>query len=134
MIKDRYIIVGSPETVRNEIGEYCDDVGAGGLLFGGSSLGPMPDWMVMKGMQIFAEEIMPEFREADGKPDYLRDEPLAPQTRSEAAARFGRPEEAARSIVSGTDELIDHRVAHLPEVIDPSIEAGSPDSRKASAG
>lgn len=134
MIKDRYIIVGSPETVRNQIGEYCDDVGAGGIIFGGGSIGPMPNWMVMKGMQIFSEEVMPEFREADGKPDYLRDEPLAPQTRTEAAARFGRPPEAARSLVTGSDELIDHRIAHLPEVIDASLEAGSGDKHKASAG
>ena len=135
LLKDRYIIVGSPETVRNEIGEYCDDVGAGGLIMGGSSIGPMPNWMVMKTMQIFAEEVMPEFREADGKPDYLRDEPPAPRTRTELAAQFGRPAEAARSIVTGTQELIDHRVAHLPEVIDGSMKpVAGDDAREASAG
>ena len=26
----------------------------------------MPDWMVMKNMQIYAEEVIPEFREPDG--------------------------------------------------------------------
>jgi alkanesulfonate monooxygenase SsuD/methylene tetrahydromethanopterin reductase-like flavin-dependent oxidoreductase (luciferase family) len=135
MLKDRYIIVGSPETVRNEIGEYCDDVGAGGLIFGGSGTGPMPNWMVMKNMQIFSEDVMPEFRAADGKPDYLREEPLAPRTRSEMSARFGRPPEAARSLVTGSDELIDHRIAHIPEVIDPSMPSASPtDKREASAG
>ena len=134
MLKDRYIIVGSPETVRNEIGEYCGNVGAGGLLFGGSSIGPMPNWMVMKGMQMFSEEVMPQFRESDGKPDYLREEPLAPQVYSEAAARFGRPPEPARSIVTGSSELIDHRIAHLPEVIDHSLDGNSDSNKKASAG
>ena len=78
---------------------------------------------------------MPEFRAADGKPDYLREEPLAPRTRSEMSARFGRPPEAARSLVTGSDELIDHRIAHIPEVIDPSMPSASPtDKREASAG
>lgn len=134
LLQDRYIIVGSPETVRNQIGEYCDDVGAGGLLMGGSSMGPMPNWMVMKNMQIFAEEVMPEFREADGKPDYLREEPKSPRTLTEAAAQFGYPAEPARSIVTGSDELVDHRLAHLPEVIDASMVPVKPGKPKASAG
>lgn len=135
LLAERYIIVGSAETVRNEIGEYCEDVGAGGLIMGGSGMGPMPNWMVMKNMQIFAEEVMPEFREADGKPDYLREEPLAPRTRSEMAARRGRPAEEARSIVTGSDELVDHRFAHLSEVIDSSMDSpADKDTPKASAG
>jgi len=134
LLADRYIIVGSPETVRNRIGEYCDDVGAGGLIFAGSSIGPMPNWMVMKTMQIFAEEIMPEFREADGKPDYLREGRPSPETRTELAAQFGRPDEPARSIVTGSDELIDHRIAHLPEVIDPSLTPLEQPDDQASAG
>jgi len=51
----------------------------------------------------------------------LRDEPLAPLTRTEAAARYSPPSEATRSIVTGSDQLIDHRMAHFPEVIDASI-------------
>jgi hypothetical protein len=89
----------------------------------------------MKNMQIFAEEVMPAFREADGKPDYLRAEPLAPRTRAEAAARFGRPQQEARSIVTGSEELIDHRIAHIPEVIGPSMQPEHlGDDREASAG
>ena len=118
LINDRYIIVGSPETVKNRLGEYCDAVGAGGFLAVGSSYGPMPNWMVTKNMQIFSEEVMPAFRAADGKPDYLRQEPLAPSTRSELAALKGVPPNPARSLVTGSEKLIDHRVAHLPEVID----------------
>ena len=137
LIKDRYIIVGSPETVKNQLGEYCEKVGAGGILAAGSSYGPMPNWMVTKNMQIFAEEVMPAFRDADGKPDHLRHEPAAPRTRTELAATKGRPAEAARSMVTGSDHLIDHRVAHLPEVIDDSMRAhdrAAADGKWASAG
>jgi len=123
MIKDKYIFVGSPETVKNLLGEYCDEVGAGGILNVGSAFGPMPNWMVMKNMQITAEEVMPEFREADGKPDHLRRDPLSPRTRTELSARRGRPPEEARSKVTGRDDLIDHRFAHLPEEIDASMLA-----------
>ncbi len=120
MLKEGYIIVGSPETVKNRLGEYCDDVGAGGILNVGSAFGPMPDWMVRKNMQICAEEVIPEFREADGKPDYLREERLMPYTRAEAAKRFGKPDHAAQSRITGLDELVDHRTSHVPEVIDRS--------------
>jgi alkanesulfonate monooxygenase SsuD/methylene tetrahydromethanopterin reductase-like flavin-dependent oxidoreductase (luciferase family) len=137
LVQDRYIIVGSPETVKNQLGEYCDEVGAGGVLAVGSSYGPMPNWMVMKNMQIFSEEVMPEFREADGKPDHLRQEPLAPRTLAELAARVGAPPEPARSHVTGSEGLVDHRVAHLPEVIDDSLRGHAwlhGDERPAAAG
>ena len=135
LLKDRYIIVGSPETVKNQLGEYCDEVGAGGILAVGSSYGPMPNWMVMKNMQIFSEEVMPEFREADGKPDHLRLEPPAPATRSEFAARMGRPQEAARSLVTGGgNALFDHRLAHVPELIDRTMGREQEEERPASAG
>ncbi|MCB1208209.1 MAG: LLM class flavin-dependent oxidoreductase, partial [Verrucomicrobiales bacterium] len=72
LLADRYIIVGSPETVKNQLGEYVETVGAGGMIGAGSPFGPMPNWMVMKNMQMYAEEVIPEFREADGLPDYMR--------------------------------------------------------------
>ena len=123
MIKEKYIFVGSPETVKNLLGEYCDDIGAGGILNVGSAFGPMPSWMVYKNMQMTAEEVFPEFREADGKPDYLRAEPLTASTRAEFVALNGRPPEEARSKVTGLDDLVDHRFSHIPEVIDASMVA-----------
>lgn len=95
----------------------------------------MPNWMVMKNMQIFAEEVIPEFREADGKPDRLRAEPPAPATHAEFAARFGRPPESARSLVTGGgNQLVEHRLAHLPEIIDKTMARDADAERPASAG
>lgn len=122
LLADRYIIVGSPETVKNELGHYCDEVGAGGMVGPGNPYGPMPNWMVMKNMQIAAEEVMPEFREADGVPDYQREKANSQRSIAELAAVKGRPEETARSLVTGGgDTLIEHRLAHVSEVIDPTI-------------
>ncbi|MEX2482062.1 MAG: LLM class flavin-dependent oxidoreductase [Gammaproteobacteria bacterium] len=133
MLRDRYIIVGSPETVKNQLGEYCDTVGAGGMIGAGSPFGPMPNWMVMKNMQMYAEEIIPAFREADGLPDYLRTPPPTPRSHAELAARRGMPDESARSLVTGASELIEHRLAHVAEVIDPTLSDERSD-QAASAG
>ena len=78
---------------------------------------------------------MPEFREADGKPDHLRREPPAPATRAEFAARYGRPPEEARSLVTGGGtQLVEHRLAHLPEIIDQTMSTLTDDERPAAAG
>ena len=103
------------------------------MIMAGSSYGPMPHWMVMKNMQMFSEEIMPVFREADGKPDYLREEPKTGLSRAEVSAKVGRPGGNPRSIVTGSDELIEHKVAHIPEVIDSTMGPSS-DEELASAG
>ena len=113
LVKEGYIIVGSPETVKNQLGEYCEQLGAGGVINAGSAYGPMPDWMVMKNMQIFAEEVMPAFREADGKPDYLRQARPAPLTSTEFSALVRGPEEMPRARVDGREGLVDLRYAHV---------------------
>ena len=133
LLRDRYIIVGSPETVKNQLGEYCDTVGAGGMIGAGSPFGPMPNWMVMKNMQMYAEEIIPAFREADGLPDYLRSAAPSPRSHAELAARHGAPVESARSIVTGANGLIEHKFAHVAEVIDPTM-SGQAAEQAASAG
>lgn len=133
LLKDRYIIVGSPETVKNQLGEYVEAVGAGGMIGAGSPFGPMPNWMVMKNMQLYAEEVIPEFREADGLPDYQRTAPNSPRSHAALAAQRGSPPEAARSRVTGGTELVDHRLSHVAEVIDPTM-AGGGSGREASAG
>jgi hypothetical protein len=92
----------------------------------------MPNWMVMKNMQMFAEEVIPAFREPDGLPDYQRAAPGSERSHAELAAQ----EPAARggrSLVTGGHDLIDHRLAHVAEVIDPTM-ANDVRERPASAG
>ncbi|NQV20033.1 MAG: LLM class flavin-dependent oxidoreductase [Rhodospirillales bacterium] len=120
LLKDRYVIVGSPSTVREQIEEYCDDVGAGGLIGAGTPFGPMPSWMSMKNMQIFSEEVMPYFRDADGMPEYMKQDRPAFSTNAQRGTRMSNPERPPLSHVEGLEHPVDHRSSHLPEVIDPS--------------
>jgi alkanesulfonate monooxygenase SsuD/methylene tetrahydromethanopterin reductase-like flavin-dependent oxidoreductase (luciferase family) len=117
LIKDRYIIVGSPQTVaRIYQEEYVEKLGVGGIIGAGGVFGPMPQWMVMKNMQIMAEEVMPLFREAGGQPDYMKRPPAIGATSSERAAARGATT-APMVKLDGVPRAVDTRVAHVPEVI-----------------
>jgi alkanesulfonate monooxygenase SsuD/methylene tetrahydromethanopterin reductase-like flavin-dependent oxidoreductase (luciferase family) len=120
MIRDRYVIVGSPQTVAEILHEeYVGKLGVGGVICSGT-WGPMPKWMAMKGMQLMAEEVMPLFREPDGKPDYLKKPALIPDSYAERSAQFGKPKYPAMTRIDGLDEPVQNRESHVPELIDPS--------------
>jgi alkanesulfonate monooxygenase SsuD/methylene tetrahydromethanopterin reductase-like flavin-dependent oxidoreductase (luciferase family) len=122
LIRDRYIIVGSAQQVAEILHEeYVEKLGIGGII-GFGTWGSMPQWMVMKGLQIAAEEVIPLFRDRDGKPDYMKVPPLVPGTNAERAAVFGKPKHPAMLKVDGLPASIDHATAHVPEIIDPSFE------------
>ena len=89
LLEQRYIIVGSPDTVIERLSEFTDDLGAGIVLGAGGHMGSMPHWQVLKCMQIMAEEVIPHFREPDGKPSYLRGDRPGAITRTEHAATVG---------------------------------------------
>jgi hypothetical protein len=81
----------------------------------GGHLGSMPNWMVQKNMYLMAEQVMPAFRAADGKPTYARDG--GPRTLSELAATTAAPKtQPVIRLANGTD--VPTALAHLPEVAD----------------
>ena len=116
LLEQGYIIVGSPDTVVNRLGEFCDDVGAGGIIGVGSPFGAMPKWMALKNMQIMAEEVCPHFRAADGKPIWARSDRPAAETVSEHAATVGEPEYSPTVRVTRDGPKVDARSAHLLDV------------------
>jgi hypothetical protein len=124
LIKQGYIIVGSPQTVAEGYAKYCDEVGAGGVLCAGSPSGPMPNWMAIKNMQMFAEEVIPLFREKDGKPDYAREDTLIGATNTERAAQLGEPDTPPTAPIQGMEGIADLRNIYLPENIDESLREG----------
>ena len=124
LIEQRYVIVGSPDTVIERLTEFTDDLGAGIVLGAGGHMGSMPHWQAMKCLQIMAEEVIPHFREPDGKPSYMRAERPGPRTLTEHAATVGRPELRPRARLDG-DGLVETELAHIPETIEAAPNGGA---------
>jgi len=116
LIATGHIIVGSPQTVVDKYAQQAEEFGLGMAVSAGGHLGPMPNWMVQKNMYFMAEEVMPHFREPDGKPDHLRSDRVIPETYSGRAAVLGKPR--LRPVVrlsDGRDLPTD--LGHIPEVL-----------------
>ena len=64
-----YVVVGSPETVRQQLEEYAQRVGFG-VLVANFSVGNVPSELTQKSMRLFAQEVMPKLRHVNA------DEPL----------------------------------------------------------
>jgi hypothetical protein len=75
LLDERYVIVGSAQTVIERLTELSDDVGAGIVLGAGGRMGSMPHWMAMKNTQLIAEEVIPHFRPPGGKPSWSNEGP-----------------------------------------------------------
>lgn len=56
------VVVGSPATVRDQLLEFCTDYGVGNL-HAQLGFGSLPRELVMKNIQLFAEEVAPQLRE-----------------------------------------------------------------------
>jgi alkanesulfonate monooxygenase SsuD/methylene tetrahydromethanopterin reductase-like flavin-dependent oxidoreductase (luciferase family) len=113
LLEERYVIVGSPDTVIERLTEITDTLGAGIVIGAGGHFGTMPNWMVLKNMQIMAEDVMPAFREPGGKPTWAKEDRLGPHTIAENAAQVGRPQPRPLARVDG--RMVDTQLAHLGE-------------------
>jgi alkanesulfonate monooxygenase SsuD/methylene tetrahydromethanopterin reductase-like flavin-dependent oxidoreductase (luciferase family) len=69
IVEGRYAIVGSPETVTEQLVDALSALGTGNLL-GLFQLGSLPDHLTRKNMALFGEQVMPKLRAEfpDGKP------------------------------------------------------------------
>lgn len=70
LVAEGYVVVGSPETVTNRLGELQGELGFGQLI-GLFALGDMPHERTVANMELFAEHVMPALRPlgtADGVP------------------------------------------------------------------
>ena len=114
LVDEKWIIVGSPETVIESLSELTDELGAGRVVFSGE-WGGMPKWMALKNMEIMAEQVIPHFREPDGKPVWAREERVAPHTRTELAALKGKP--SPTTVRMDGHGMVDWSTAHVPELL-----------------
>ena len=116
-MKDKAIICGSPDTVAESIEEFATLLGAGRLVLN-CDLWTAPAWMTKKNMTLFAEEVMPRFRPAGGKPVWASGETSAWQTISEYGAKVEAPL-ALPSVHLASTGVVDIRTAHIPELRKP---------------
>jgi alkanesulfonate monooxygenase SsuD/methylene tetrahydromethanopterin reductase-like flavin-dependent oxidoreductase (luciferase family) len=56
-----YVVVGSPDTVRQRLEDYAKQVGFG-VLVANFSVGNVPSELTRKSMTLFAEQVMPKLR------------------------------------------------------------------------
>jgi alkanesulfonate monooxygenase SsuD/methylene tetrahydromethanopterin reductase-like flavin-dependent oxidoreductase (luciferase family) len=78
-----YVVVGSPETVRQRLEEYATRVGFG-VLVANFSVGNAPSELTRRSMTLFAQEVMPKLRHVNTDP------PLAcPPAQAEKAEGSG---------------------------------------------
>jgi alkanesulfonate monooxygenase SsuD/methylene tetrahydromethanopterin reductase-like flavin-dependent oxidoreductase (luciferase family) len=131
LIEEKWIVVGSPETVIESLQEFTDELGAGRVVFSGE-WGAMPKWMALKNMEIMAEQVIPHFRAPDGKPVWAREERPAVHTRTEAAAQYGKPTPPLARL-DGVG-MVDTSVAHVPELRNGSGNGRAPAGTEAPAG
>ena len=59
--KGGYVVVGSPETVRQQLEDYATRVGFG-VLVANFSVGNVPSELTRRSMTLFATEVMPQLR------------------------------------------------------------------------
>jgi len=63
LLDQRYVIVGSTDTVIERLTELTDDLGAGIVVGAGGHMGSMPHEQTLESMQLMAEEVFPAFRD-----------------------------------------------------------------------
>ena len=115
LVEGGYVIVGSPQTVIEKYEQLIEDFKIGMVMSAGGHLGTMPHWMVQKNMYLMAEEVIPHFRDPDGKPTWAQLEPNVPQTLSEYSARYGKPKLQPK-VRLDSGEHIETVTAHVPEL------------------
>jgi hypothetical protein len=71
LVDERFVIAGSPATVRQQLEECIKGLRIGHL-FGLFHTGDMPDWKTRHSSKLFAEEVMPHLR--DLWPEWKHDE------------------------------------------------------------
>ena len=77
-------------------------------------MGSMPHWLVMKNTYLMAETVIPHFRDPDGKPSWMRADPLGPATLTEHAATV--PEPRLRPVARLNGSLVETQRAYLEEM------------------
>ncbi|HWT91361.1 MAG TPA: LLM class flavin-dependent oxidoreductase [Solirubrobacteraceae bacterium] len=118
VMEEGWGIIGSPETVAEQIQQVVEDLGAGKIIHV-ADFGAMPNWLVRKSLTLMAEEVIPRFRGPSGKPIWAIEDPRPVSTHTEYGARKTEPEAIPEARVPGVG-VLDVRTAHVAELRTPT--------------
>ncbi|MBB4662159.1 LLM class flavin-dependent oxidoreductase [Conexibacter arvalis] len=113
LVRERWIVVGSPETVAAGIEEIVDELGAGRVCLSANN-GTEPLWMIHKSLTLFAEQVLPRFRPKGAAPTWAREPQPIPRTRAELAVR-SQPRRQPQAEIEGVG-IVETLTAHVPEL------------------
>jgi alkanesulfonate monooxygenase SsuD/methylene tetrahydromethanopterin reductase-like flavin-dependent oxidoreductase (luciferase family) len=114
ILQEGWVVAGSPETVSERIEELTGEMGAGRVIIIPDFF-VMPSWLVRKSLGMFAEDVIPRFRAAGGKPVWATRDPPGYETIAEYGARAQEPKAIPTARIHGTG-VVDLRTAHIPEL------------------
>jgi hypothetical protein len=115
-----WIVVGSASTVADRLEELTDGVGAGRVVMV-PDMGSAPTWMVKKSLTLFAEEVLPRFRDATARPVWAEHDERAPMTWSEWSAMDREPAALPEARVEDVG-VPDVRTSHVADLRKPTRE------------
>ncbi|WP_350351649.1 LLM class flavin-dependent oxidoreductase [Microbacterium sp. A8/3-1] len=118
LLENHWLIAGSPETVTRMLQESIDELGIGRALIAFTT-GVKPKWLVQKSMALFAQEVMPKFRAADGKPVVTEEDRIGYSSAAEYGAR--RPTDAPRPTAIVDGRRVDVTESYLPGRLEPVV-------------
>jgi len=109
--EEKWGIIGSPATVIEKIEEVIEDLDCGKIIHI-ADFGAMPNWMLRKSLTLMAEEVIPKFRDAGGKPIWAIEDPRPAPTHAEFGALKQEPEAIPETRLHGHG-VVDLRTAHV---------------------
>jgi alkanesulfonate monooxygenase SsuD/methylene tetrahydromethanopterin reductase-like flavin-dependent oxidoreductase (luciferase family) len=119
LLDEGWALLGSPETVTDQLQSLVDELGAGRVVHIADN-GAMPNWMVRKSLTLMAEQVIPKFRAPGAKPIWAIEDPRPAPTHAELGAHMSEnPAPAEAEVVMPDGDRADLYTAHVADVPEP---------------
>lgn len=116
LVKNNWVVSGSPETVKEKLEELISDTGAG-RLFLGFSMGIKERWLLEKSLSLFSERVLPHFRR-NGRPLWAEADAAQHGYRTTLEYASKRRTDVPSPTIVRDGYLVDVRKSHLADVDD----------------
>jgi alkanesulfonate monooxygenase SsuD/methylene tetrahydromethanopterin reductase-like flavin-dependent oxidoreductase (luciferase family) len=116
LVEEGWALIGSPETVTDQLTELVDELGAGRVVHIADN-GAMPNWMIRKSLTLMAEQVIPRFRGPGGKPIWAIEDSRPAPTHTQLGAHEAEHAALAEAeVVMPDGERQDLYTAHVADV------------------